>query len=125
MHLTSKQLKFCEIYDGDGLKAAIAAGYSAKNAYQTSHRLLNNAKIVEEIRKRDEKPRLKRIMSREERQEFWTKVALGEETGCDMRDRLKASELLGKSECDFITKTEISGGLTVKRTRKRYDGGTD
>jgi hypothetical protein len=38
-------------------------------------------------------------MTRQQRQQFWSKVA-GDESQ-EMKDRLRASELLGKSEADF------------------------
>ena len=39
------------------------------------------------------------IATRDERQKFWTDVM--NSSSEEMRDRLKASELLGKSEADF------------------------
>jgi phage terminase small subunit len=47
------------------------------------------------------------IASREERQSFWSSVL--RDQNIDMKDRLKASDLLGKSQADFITRTEVSG----------------
>lgn len=55
------------------------------------------------------------IANRHKRQEFWTKIMDGEiGTQADGRpphisDRIKASELLGKSEGDFIDRVENSG----------------
>jgi hypothetical protein len=43
-----------------------------------------------------------------ERQQFWTAVLRGEESA-EMKDRLKASELLGKCQGDFIERVESSG----------------
>ena len=40
------------------------------------------------------------IASREERQTFWTAILRDPET--ELRDRLRASELLGRSEGDFL-----------------------
>jgi hypothetical protein len=46
------------------------------------------------------------VASKKNRQAFWTKVMKDEAE--DMRNRLKASELLGKSEKDFVEKVEHS-----------------
>jgi hypothetical protein len=47
------------------------------------------------------------IASREERQAWWTKVMKDEDAG--MYDRLRASELLGKSDADFVDRHELTG----------------
>lgn len=52
------------------------------------------------------------IATREKRQELWTKVMNAE--GVEMKDRLRASELLGKSEGDFISKIEHSGNFDLE-----------
>lgn len=44
------------------------------------------------------------IADREARQKFWTNVM--NDVCAEMRDRLRASELLGKSQADFIAKVE-------------------
>ena len=134
--LTAKQQAFVDHFNGNATEAAIKAGYSEKNARNTGCRMLTNANVLAAIKKRQEKPRALRIATREERQAFWTRVLMGQELETkydsegneykktpEMRDRLKASELLAKSDCDFINKVELSGGVTVKGTKKRYDGG--
>ncbi len=45
------------------------------------------------------------VATREERQQFWTKIM--NDTGEDMRDRLRASEILGKSQGDFVERREV------------------
>ncbi|MBP2309277.1 terminase small subunit [Azospirillum melinis] len=54
MSLTPKQLRFVEAYllDPNGKKAAIAAGYSEKNAAVEASRLLTHAKVVAELERR-------------------------------------------------------------------------
>jgi hypothetical protein len=49
------------------------------------------------------------ILSREQRQEWWSKVV--QDQAEEMKNRLKASELLGKSEADFTDKIQHSGGI--------------
>lgn len=105
--LTAKQQRFVDAYDGNATKAAIAAGYSEKIARQMGQVNMTKRVILAEIKARETKRRQPMIASREERQAFWTSL---------MRDpkamamaRLKASELLGKSEADFVERQEISG----------------
>ena len=54
-----------------------------------------------------------RIATKRERQEFWSKVFRGEVKDGDedtkMRDRLKASDLLGKSFADFTENLRHTG----------------
>ncbi len=62
--------------------------------------LLTNINIKAEIERRKAAVRAEHIADRAERKRFWTKTM---KTASNMTDRLRASELLGKSECDFIT----------------------
>ncbi len=107
--LTARQLKFIEVYEGNGTEAARLAGYSGDdNALGViAHGLLRNIKIAEAIQKRSTKVLKPLIASREKRQAFWTSVMETETE--EMRERLKASELLGRSEADFVEKHEVSG----------------
>lgn len=101
--LTDKQQKFVDCYDGDIKKAAKKAGLS----YDYARRLVTKRHIVEAVRNRmDNEIRPEMIATRQERQKFWTDTMKDEEQS--MRDRLKASELLGKSEMDFPNKTDVN-----------------
>lgn len=51
------------------------------------------------------------VLSREGRQRWWARV-MGDE-GYELKDRLKASELLGRSDGDFIDRTELSLSATT------------
>ena len=106
--LTNKQKLFVDLWTGEQEETARLAGYKAPK--RAAIRCLQNVTIRHLTKiKRDEeiKPH---VMSRIERQEFWTNVIRGkEEDNIKMSDRLKASELLGKSECDFIEKIEHTG----------------
>lgn len=118
--LTEKQARFVETYDGNAEKAAIAAGYTEKFAKAKSHELLKHPVVVAAIKSRPiVEASNARIATRIERQAFWTKVMLGEETETvvtkegaivdvpvSMKERLKASELLGRSEADFTDKLQ-------------------
>jgi phage terminase small subunit len=124
-NLTVKQQRFIDFYAGNGKQAAEKAGY--KNPRQMASENLSKPDIQHALKTREDRRRKGHIADREERQAFWTKILRGEETqpavvGTDakgnsimknippkMTDRLKASELLGKSEADFTNKLGIGG----------------
>lgn len=110
--LTERQREFVRFYLGEcsynATEAAKRAGY--KHAQKTSYRLLANAGIQEEIRRVAAKAESKAVSTFEERQKFLTNVMRGEEPQdgpADMKDRLKAVELLGKTHGDFVKKVEL------------------
>lgn len=112
--LTPKQQRFVDLYDGNGTEAARLAGYGGNDNVLavTARDLLRNPKIDAAIKARIAKSAegraiKRRIASREERQEFWTRTM--EDDGEEMPVRLKASELLAKSQADFVQKHEHSG----------------
>lgn len=115
--LTPKQRAFVEAYDGDVKTAAEKAGMS----YGHARALLTKSDIAAAIRDRQRERIRPHILSREQRQEWWSKVMQDEQQA--MRDRLKASELLGKSEADFTDKVEHSGetGINLIVTLDDYD----
>lgn len=102
MKLNARQKTFVETYDGNATEAALKAGYSKKTARAMGARLLTKVYIAEAIQGREKRESRKRIATRQRRQEFWTEVMEAEAEEVEMRDRLKASELLGKSEGDFL-----------------------
>ena len=129
--LSQKRRQFVLYYTGEAhgnaTEAAKRAGY--KNPRVIGARLLKVASVtaaIEEARKQDEGPK---IMSRRERKEFFTRVAMGlgeEDTYTvdgalvegppKLKDRLRAAELLAKMEGDFLERVEHSGpgGTPVK-----------
>lgn len=110
MGLTAKQAAFVEAYAGNGTDAARKAGYTGSDAVlgKTAYDLLRNPKVAQLIADRSKRASFGRIASREERQAFWTKVML--DADGSMFDRLKASELLGKSDGDFVTRVAGADG---------------
>ena len=112
--LTEKQRRFCEAYSSNGgnaLDAARQAGYATP--HPEGQRMLQKATIREALEKLREKTTTEAILTREERQAYWTRVIRGDERDADgrppaMRDRLRASELLARSQGDFLDRTEIS-----------------
>ena len=103
MNITDKQAKFISEYtkDFNATQAAIRAGYSPKTAYSIGQRLLKNVEVQAAMKEH----RKKFIADRETRQKFWTDTMQDKDE--DMKNRLRASELLAKSECDFIERAEI------------------
>jgi phage terminase small subunit len=99
--LTFKQQQFVELFNGNGTDTARRAGYSGSEDAlgKTAYDLLRNPKIRKLIDARTQKKTSNIIATREERQSFWTETM--KNPSVDMRDRLKASELLGKSQADF------------------------
>jgi hypothetical protein len=114
--LSEKQRRFVEAYmgaaAGNATQAARLAGYKGNDVTLASvgAENLRKPQIAEAIANVQQADPL--IATREERQQFWSAVLRGVEPGASMPDRLKASELLGKSGGDFIDRTE--GELIVR-----------
>ena len=100
--LTAKQQRFVSAYNGNATEAMIAAGYSKKSAASNVDKILKNTEIQAAIQNREKERNSAAIATREERQAFWTAIMRDDEV--DLRDRLRATELLGKSEGDFLEK---------------------
>lgn len=123
--MTAKQERFVAAYDGNATAAAIAAGYSPKTARCIGQENLTKPDIQEAIKEREAGRLGALIATREERQKFWTAV-MGDE-GQPMKERLRASELLGRSEGDFLERVEAKGEVitpasilaAIQRNRER------
>lgn len=115
--LTKKQQLFVDAYDGNATEAARIAGYKIPRIAGWEN--MNKPAIKKAIAGRGKKESIKTIASRQERQEFWTAVMLGVEKDNGkkptLKDRLRASELLGKSEADFTENqnVDLKGSLSV------------
>jgi len=93
---TTKQQQLIDCFAGDIKEAAKKAEIS----YGYARRLVTKGNILEAIKNRqDTEIRPKEIANRQRRQEFWTNIMDDEDE--ETKDRLKASELLGRSEADF------------------------
>ena len=119
--LTAKQKAFVEYYAepesesyNNAYQSAIRAGYAHKTANNSIQHVLGNVGVQQAIEAYKAKKRSLHIASRQERQDFWTRVANGEIDGTSMSDRLRASELLGKSQADFVDRVEQ---ITVDQSR--------
>ena len=112
--MTHRQELFIQEYLNslNATQSAIRAGYSPKTAYSIGQRLLKNVEVLHAINTAMNERKNTLIATREQRQEFWTSVMLDTDTA--MKDRLKASELLGKSEGDFTDKVQANiSGMTL------------
>lgn len=107
--LTSKQLKFIELYGGNGTEAARLAGYAGDDATlaTVAYENMRKPEIRAAIKRRGRAELEPLIATRKARQKFWAKVMMNADTR--MADRLKASELLGKSEADFTDIVKTTG----------------
>jgi len=116
---TPQRLKFVEVFEGNAAEAARLCAF--KHPTIVGPRLLKVPWIAEAIRAREIKEVRPLIASRQGRQKFWSEVM--QDTKNKMPDRLKASELLGKSEADFTEnlKVNVSGSLAddIKRGREQ------
>lgn len=139
MALTENQRKFVEHYCGNAANAVISAGYNVKNrqnAAVVGSALMKKPEIIEAIKERDLKQQMRsngtvrvpgtgKIATRSDRQEWWTKIMYDEDV--EMSYRIKASELLGKTEGDFVERVEHSGAvltleaLVLSAVRKEPD----
>ena len=103
--LSQRQQRFVDYYEGNCREAARKAGY--KSPRRRGYELMQMPKVQEAVKQRENKERRPHIADRKRRQEFWTQVMENEDE--DMRNRLKASENLAKSEADFVERREHTG----------------
>lgn len=132
--LNNKHRLFVEAYTGNNIEAMRIAGFTGTDGYlnQKAEELLADPLIMEAIKQRSKyrAKLLDTIAGREERQALWTAVMRNEDPharkevdpitnvpkpleNIPLATRLKASELLGKSEQDFVDKVELTGQMTI------------
>ncbi len=129
--IKERERRFVEHFmaSGNATKAAGQAGYSRKTASQIGYRLLRKVQIQQAIAERAESDPA--VWTREDRQRFWTAVACGAAgyRSASLHDRLKASELLGRSQADFVERIAHGGRITLEEalsaSRQTPDAGTD
>lgn len=123
LKLTPKQQLFVDNYCGNAADAARKAGYSHAN--RQGYRLLTHVDVKAAIIERESREHQEKVLTRQERQELWTRIALGLESETvfiqgklkkipvSMSNRLKALECLAKSEGDFMHKIEV--GMDIQQ----------
>ena len=127
--MTERQKKFADDYliTGIAYKSAINAGYSEKYAKTNSHKLLENTRIKAYIEEKLTKLESETVAEQKEVLEFLTETMRGEhqqeqvimvptgngrgklekvKTEAQLKDRIKAAELLGKRYGIFTEKIE-------------------
>ncbi len=114
--MNARKDRFCLEYaaSGNATQAAISAGYSPKTARSQGNRLLTNADIKARIEELQQETRREKIADIDAIQTFWTEVL--RDPHAKTADRLKASELLARSQGVFLRtfeRTEDSDGGIV------------
>ena len=85
---------------GNAEKSVVEAGYSPKYARGNAHKIVARQDVQKYIEYlRDNTDNVRDIMELNDIQEFWSKVI--QNKSLDMKHRLRASELLGKSKGAF------------------------
>ena len=105
-NLTYRERMFVRIYDGDVYDAARKCGFTEKQA----ERLMLRKRIKEGISRKDtiidplndDQDILRR---KTERMMFWMQSMYNDDI--EMKDRLRASELSGKADGDFIERVQV------------------
>lgn len=107
--MNARQERFCLEYaaSGNATQAATAAGYSPKTARSQGQRLLTNADIKARIEELQRETRREKIADIDAIQTFWTDVL--RDAHAKTADRLKASELLARSQGAFLRAFERDG----------------
>jgi len=108
--LTYKQSKFAELWTGNATETAKLAGYgSPKYAGILCMKNVTICHLIKEKREKEEKPH---VATRIDRQAFWTETMQDSEQKIEAR--LKSSELLGRSEGNFLERVQHTETLGVE-----------
>jgi phage terminase small subunit len=114
--LNTKQKKFADYFieTGNATASYLKAGYVAEGnaAEVNASRLLRNAKVLEYIRERNAELDVEFIADITETKRFWTELL--RDANADMKDRLKASEYIAKTNGAFVEKRELKGAFDGK-----------
>ena len=104
--MTNKRELFILEYQKDlnATQAAIRAGYSSKTAYAIGQKLLNIPEVKEALQTAIQSRKSELIATSEQLKEFWTSIMNNEKI--DVKNRLRASELLAKAYGDFTVKLQ-------------------
>lgn len=132
MKLTAKQRRFVQEYliDLNATQAAIRAGYSKKSAHSIGPENLEKPEIKQAIEEKLKQIDEEKTADAKEIREFWTRVMRGEEKdtvlrydneghqveteiNVSMKDRIRASELMGKSFAMFTDKIDSNVNMDL------------
>jgi phage terminase small subunit len=113
--ITAKQKMFADEYikTGNAKQSYINAGYSARgnSAEANASRLLRNDKVLAYIKRKNQEIDKDTIADMQEVKEFWTNMLRNR--AADPKDRLKASELIAKTNGAFLDRVEHSGSIVT------------
>ena len=111
--LSEKERRFVEAFMGpcvgNATQAAIRSGYSHKSARRIATRLLStNVHIRHAIDERVSRCDI--VADRERLQRFWSAIVegRGHYATLPMKDRLRASELLARSQAMFVDRIDLN-----------------
>lgn len=120
--LTIKQQRFADEYiiSGNATDAARKAGYAEKTARSIGNENLTKPDILTYIKERAAELESKKIATMKEVREFWTETMRSKYN--EVKDRLKASEMIARTEGAFIDRQdiEIRGELDVNQRAEQY-----
>ena len=122
VEITEKQKKFCDEYiiscnAREAYKKVYSSTKKETVVDSAASRLLSNVKVIEYIKAKRIPLAKATIASMEEVREFWSNTMRSESN--EPKDRLKASELIAKSNGAFLEKVEHSGGIEFVITKVR------
>ncbi len=118
--LTPKQAAFCEYYAacGNATQAAKKAGYKKPRIQGCQN--LTKLNIQEYIKTLSIDAISSRIVTAQERQEFYTRMM--RDPSIEVSKRLRAAELLGKCQGDFVDRViNVDGGKLSKTQRDKLN----
>ncbi|MFP5111378.1 terminase small subunit [Bacillaceae bacterium C204] len=114
--LNIKQKRFADYYieTGNATTSYLRAGYEAEGnaAEVNASRLLRNAKVLKYIKERNEQLDVEYVADITETKRFWTEIM--RDDNADIKDRLKASEYIAKTNGAFVEKKELKGAFDGK-----------
>lgn len=115
MKLTPKQQAFADYYIQTGnatesYKRAYPSCKKDDTARANASRLLTNANVVGYVAEKQKELESNRMADMEEVREFWTEAMRNSEN--NMKDRLKASELIARTSGAFLEKIDVNANVT-------------
>ena len=112
--LSKKQRLFADEYimSGNITQSAIKAGYSESYADKSGYKLLGINGMREYLEERNAELDKDKIADMEEVHEFWANILRDEEL--DVSDRIRVSELIGKTNGAFLSRVEQTGDMKIK-----------
>lgn len=121
VHLSPEQLLFVEYFHDDVASTYHSMASANHNiSLEKCEKFYKNPSVRIAIKARADGSLF--VADRKSRQAFWSRV-MADETE-DMKNRLKASELLGKSEKDFVERIEVTAesdlANAIYEARQRY-----